>query len=57
MHEVTNEIAERVESNKALVVFEALTDIRQSLARQKNLKAHQQKKSKKLRHRLNFRQF
>ncbi|NVM54470.1 MAG: IS200/IS605 family element transposase accessory protein TnpB [Candidatus Helarchaeota archaeon] len=60
MHEITNEIAEIVESTAAIVVFEDLTNIRQSLARQKNLKPHQQKKSKKMRRRLNrwnFRQF
>jgi len=60
MHEVANEIAELVEVNEAVVVFEDLTNIRQSLARQKNLKPHQQKKSKRMRRRLNrwnFRQF
>ncbi len=60
MHAVTNEIAELVEANEALVVLEDLTDIRQSLSRQKNLKLRQQKKSKRMRRRLNrwnFRQF
>ncbi len=60
LHAVTNEIAELVEANAALVVLEDLTNIRQSSARQKNLKPHQQKKSKKMRRRLNrwnFRQF
>ncbi|MFX1296565.1 MAG: zinc ribbon domain-containing protein [Promethearchaeota archaeon] len=44
----------------ALVVFEDLTDIRQSLAHQKNLQPRHRKKSKKIRRRLNrwnFRQF
>ncbi|NVM27360.1 MAG: IS200/IS605 family element transposase accessory protein TnpB [Candidatus Helarchaeota archaeon] len=60
MHAVTNEIARTVETNRALVVLEDLTNIRQSLARQKNLKPRHQKKSKKMRRRLNrwnFRQF
>jgi IS605 OrfB family transposase len=60
MPAVTNEIAELVETNKALVVLEDLTEIRQSLSRQKNLKPSQQKKSKRMRRRLNrwnFRQF
>jgi putative transposase len=60
MHAVTNEIAELVEANEALVVLEDLTNIRQSAARQKNLKSRQQKKSKRMRRRLNrwnFRQF
>ena len=60
MHAVTNEIAEIVEANDALVVLEDLTDIRQVSARQKNLKPHQLKKSKRMRRRLNrwnFRQF
>ena len=60
MHAVTNEITRIVETNGALVVLEDLTNIRQSLARQKNLKPRQQKKSKKMRRRLNrwnFRQF
>ncbi|NVM54573.1 MAG: IS200/IS605 family element transposase accessory protein TnpB, partial [Candidatus Helarchaeota archaeon] len=60
MHAVTNEIAELVEANEALIVFEDLTNIRQSLARQKNLQPRHQKKSKKIRRRLNrwnFRQF
>jgi putative transposase len=60
MHAVTNEIAELVEQNDALVILEDLTNIRQALARQKNLKPHQQKKSKRIRRRLNrwnFRQF
>jgi putative transposase len=60
LHEVTNEIAELVEANEALVVLENLTNIRQSLARQKNLIPRQRKKSKRLRRRLNrwnFRQF
>jgi len=60
LHTVTNEIAELVEAHEALIVLEELTDIRQSSARQKNLKPYQQKKSKKLRRRLNrwnFRQF
>ncbi len=60
MHIVAKEIAELVKVNEALVVFEDLTNIRQSLARQKNLNARQQKKSKRIRRRLNrwnFRQF
>ncbi|MHA1428129.1 MAG: IS200/IS605 family accessory protein TnpB-related protein, partial [Candidatus Helarchaeota archaeon] len=51
---------ELVEANEAVVVLEDLTNIRQSLARQKNLKPRHQKKSKRLRRRLNrwnFRQF
>ena len=60
LHAVTNEIAQMVEENGAMVVLEDLTNIRQSMARQKNLKPRQQKKSKKMRRRLNrwnFRQF
>jgi|GEM_PF-847122 len=60
MHAVTNEIAQLVEANAAIVVLEDLTNIRQSLARQKTLKPRHPKKSKKLRRRLNrwnFRQF
>ncbi|MFX1293892.1 MAG: IS200/IS605 family accessory protein TnpB-related protein [Promethearchaeota archaeon] len=60
MHEVTNKIAELVKTNKTLVIFEDLTNIRQSVSRQKNLKRHQKKKSKRMWRRLNrwnFRQF
>ncbi|MFX1295347.1 MAG: IS200/IS605 family accessory protein TnpB-related protein [Promethearchaeota archaeon] len=60
IHTVTNEIAELVETNEAFVVLEDLTNIRQPLARQKNLKSRQRKKSKRMRRRLNrwnFRQF
>ena len=60
MHTVTNKIAELVEANDALVVFEDLTNIRQSLARQKNRPARYRQKSKRIRRRLNrwnFRQF
>ncbi len=60
MHEVSNEIVELIKDHEAVVVLEDLSNIRQSLARQKNLKPRQQKKSKRMRRRLNrwnFRQF
>jgi putative transposase len=60
LHDVANQISTMVDLEDSIVVMEDLTDIRQASSREKNLKPWQQKKSKRMRRRLNrwnFRQF
>jgi putative transposase len=60
VHNLANKVVKIANEHNSLIIVENLTNIRQSNSRQKYLKSWQQKKSKKLRRRLNrwnFKQF